>query len=298
MKKWLIALGGLTLSLAVAVGCASPVPTPTLTAPPTPTLTAPPTPTPTLTATPTPTLTATPTPFVFSDGELGYGLVLPGAWQEGQNAGGDTTFTAHGGIVTVRVSPVNRTRYANAFDYASRSIPSQVATWTEYETGSLSVIGDATGAEVQVTGLLGDVPHVLIVQWFFRGARLVEITSDFPSSVWDRNAELVAEVRSIFLSLDLNAVGRLLTPPQVTGLVIADLRTVVDSGLFIRDEQAGGLVPISCIDGLEELMNEPLYVGDGDWSITTRLEPLGFHAWIVLEPSGEIIRSPGNASHC
>jgi hypothetical protein len=199
--------------------------------------------------------------------------------------------------VTITEFPVNRWRYPTVGVLGVLTSPNQPEDWTNWTNTTKNWKYSGTAYEFVYTGVKNDIDYVNIVHWHLWGEVNVQVSADIPKDLWDAEDDrLFNELQDVLESFNPHSGDGFFVESDVLSVLYGRMDDR-DSTIYGRDETIPARVELSCRDIFTNLLQRPIYLGDGVWQAAAQtLE--GTEFWHIFEPNGFIQAQQSNQSVC
>ena len=177
------------------------------------------------------------------------------------------------------------------------SSPTQPNDWSTWDNIFKDWIYSGDAYEFVYTGVKHDIDYVNIVHWYLWGEINVQVSADIPRVMWEgEDTRLYDDLEEVLVSFNPHSGNGFFGESDVLALLYERMDDR-KSGIFGRDEEIRARVELSCRDIFTDMLNQPVYLGDGVWQASAQtLEST--EIWQVFEPNGFIQAQGSNMSVC
>jgi hypothetical protein len=214
-----------------------------------------------------------------------------------ESTNGDAVINSSIVTIDIKARIADRVRFPSVQIYAASENPVFSGAWTNVDLIGTNSLRNGQAVEFVYAGDLNGVRQHLIVHWYLRGDRLIEVTLRVNGASW-QNLDVQDDVRMVLASFAVDHAGARVPLEDVFNAVTERFPGNPRSGIIVRDDIAGGTVELTCIEAVAPHVQQPVYQGNGEWKIVTSLEPHGYNEWTVYEPGLQVVASAGNDSNC
>ena len=198
--------------------------------------------------------------------------------------------------VAVTEQMIERWKYPTVIALGVQKSPARPYGWTSWslESGNWSQLGRTY--EFMSVGIKHHLEYVNVTHWYLWGEVNVQVSAEIPSVDWEGQTSLYVELQKVLTSFAPHDDTTFLDKSDVLALMGTRLDER-ESGIYGRDEVLRARVELSCRQIFTDLLNLPVYRGEGVWQASASTL-VGTEWWQIFEPSGTIQALISNQGVC